>query len=79
MLFRMISVAVRRLLKAMHATLPPNSQASRMQRNLHGYVRRPSRLQRPNSHPPIHLPLGPARVSWRAAQEPHCVRQQELM
>ncbi len=78
MLVGMINVAVRRLPQKTDATIPPNSQASRSQRNLQGYVRRPSRLHRPNCHPKSHL-LGPARVSSRAAQEPNCVRQQELM
>jgi hypothetical protein len=82
MLFGMISVAVRRLPKKTDATIPPNSQASKIQRNFHGCVHRPSRLHRLNSHPKIHLPLGPARVSLRAvrvplraAQEQNCVRQ----
>jgi len=75
MLFGMISVAVRRLPKKLDETIPPNSQASRIQQNLQGYVRRPSRLQRLNSHAKIRPPLGPAQVSSRAAQEPNCVRQ----
>jgi hypothetical protein len=81
MLVGMISVAVRRPLKKTDAAIPPNSQASRIQR-FQRYVHRPSRLHRSNSHPKIHLPLGPARVSLRAvrvpsrvAQEQNCVRR----
>ena len=74
MIVGMISVAVRRLPQKTDATIPPNSQASKIQRNFQGYVHPPSRLHRSNSHPKIHLPLGPARVSSRAAQEQNCVR-----
>jgi hypothetical protein len=73
MLFGTISVAVRRLPKKTDATIPPNSQASKIQRNFQGHVHRPSRLHRLNSHPKIHLPLGPGQVSSRAAQERNCV------